>query len=221
LYQWPFKGPFTPLFKTFLGSKMLMSSKIGIFAYICSYFSIGSGLPLTVMNYFVVGWFDDTIDHFYLNSWKVFVSLIVVFNITGGIALATIRYRTGERMLLSSLLENFKWTPLMAVFFGGLSFHVSGALLAHLLHIDMQWGATKKEKENSNFFQEVPKLLWTFKYMYIFCVLFAGGMVYLAQFAPPGWRITDFTCIVPMAIVLGSHALTPLVLNPSLMVFNY
>jgi hypothetical protein len=30
----------------------------------------------------------------------------------------------------------------MAIFFGGMSFHVSVALLAHLFHIDMQWGAT-------------------------------------------------------------------------------
>jgi len=144
-----------------------------------------------------------------------------VFNITGGIALATIRYRAGERSLLDSLVENFKWTPLMAIFFGGLSFHVGQALLAHLLHIDMQWGATSKEKENSNFFQEVPKLLWTFRYMYAFVVLFSGAMIYLALYAPAGWRITDFTVIVPMAVVVGSHALTPLCLNPSLMIFNY
>lgn len=107
-------------------------------------------------------------DHFYMPSWKVFVSLLVVFNLVGGIALATIRYRTGERGLLSSLFENFKWTPMMAVFFSGLSFHVSLALLAHLLHIDMQWGATSKEKENSNFFQEFPKILKTFKYLQVY-----------------------------------------------------
>lgn len=48
-----------------------------------------------------------------------------------------------------------------------------------------------------------------------------GGMIYLSHFAPRGWNINDFTAIVPMAVVLGSHALAPLVLNPSLMVFNY
>lgn len=120
---------------------------------------------MTVLNYFLVGWFDESLDHFYLPSWKVFVSLLVVFNLVGGIALAVIRYRTGERSLLGSLVENFKWTPMMAIFFGGLSFHVSLALLAHLFHVDMQWGATSKEKENSNFFQEVPKILKTFKYL--------------------------------------------------------
>ncbi|KAK7740513.1 hypothetical protein SLS53_005356 [Cytospora paraplurivora] len=162
-YKWPTKGPFTPLIRMFLGSRMMLSSKISVFSYICSYFAIGVGLPMTVLNYFIVGWIDDSLDHFYMPSWKVFVSLLVVFNLVGGIALAIIRYRTGERALISSIWENFKWTPMMAIFFGGLSFHVSCALLAHLLHINMQWGATSKEKENSNFFQEVPKILKSFK----------------------------------------------------------
>lgn len=133
---------------------------------------------MTVLNYFLVGWFDDALDHFYLPSWKVFVSLLVVFNLVGGAALAVLRYRTGEQQqqqrggghqggLLASLAQNFKWTPMLAVFFGGLSFHVGLALLAHLLHVDMQWGATAKEKEDSNFFHEVPKILKTFKYLYV------------------------------------------------------
>ncbi|KAB5525520.1 putative glycosyltransferase family 2 protein [Coniochaeta sp. 2T2.1] len=220
LYKWPTRGPFTPLFRTFLGSSVLISSKFSIFAYICSYFAIGSELPLTLMNYFVVGWFE-TIDHYYTPSWKVFVALIFVFNVCGYVALATMRYRTGERSLLGALFENFKWVPLMVIFFGGLSFHVALALLAHLFHIDMQWGATSKEKEDSNFFQEIPRIFATFKYMYIFVSLISGAMIYLSLFAPRGWEISDFTCIVPMAVVVGSHALTPLALNPSLMVFNY
>lgn len=46
-------------------------------------------------------------------------------------------------------------------------------------------------------------------------------MIYLSHWAPRGWDITDFTAIVPMAVVLGSHALAPFVLNPSLMIFDY
>lgn len=221
LHRWIFKGPFTPLFYTFLGSNIMISSKISIFAYICSYFALASALMLTLLNYLLVGWFLDQLDHCYLSSWQVFVSLIAVFNLIGHISLAVLRYRTGDKGLLSSLGENFMWSPMLSVFFGGLSFHVSTALLAHLLHIDMQWGATSKEKENSNFFQEIPKILKTFKWMYIFVLLVAGGMVYLARFAPRGWTITEFTAILPLAVNLVSHALTPLVLNPSLMVFNY
>ena len=39
---------------------------------------------------------------------------------------------------------------MLAIFLGGLSLHVSSALLAHMFEIDMTWGATSKEAEFSN-----------------------------------------------------------------------
>jgi len=85
----------------------------------------------------------------------------------------------------------------------------------------MQWGATSKEKENSNFFKELPKIFKNFKWMYLFIVAIVGGMIYLGCFAPRGWDINGATAIVPLAVTLGSHALVPFVLNPSLMIFSY
>jgi hypothetical protein len=85
----------------------------------------------------------------------------------------------------------------------------------------MQWGATSKEKEDSNFFREIPRIFKTFPSMYVTVFLMAGGMIYLANWAPHGWEITDYTVIIPLAINVGCHALAPFVLNPSLMVFNY
>jgi hypothetical protein len=48
-------------------------------------------------------------------------------------------------------------------FFGGLSIHLSKALIAHLISYDIQWGATKKEVERSNFFVEIPKMIERFR----------------------------------------------------------
>ncbi|GAB7332674.1 hypothetical protein MBLNU13_g04427t1 [Cladosporium sp. NU13] len=221
LHRWIYKGPFTKLFYTFLGSDMPWSSKLSILAYMCSYFALASALLLSLINYCIIGWFRDELSSAYLTSWNVLMSLIVVFNILGQVALALLRYRTGERSLLGSLVENFKWSPLMTCFFGGVAFHISLALLAHLFHIDMQWGATSKEKKDSNFFQEIPFLVKTYKWMYICIIIVVGGMIYLGAFAPADWRINDFTAIVPLSLNLVFHALVPLVLNPSLMVFNY
>jgi hypothetical protein len=53
--------------------------------------------------------------------------------------------------------------PIFSFFVGGLSFHLSGAVIAHLCSIDMQWGATSKEAEKSNFFKELPKIFKSFK----------------------------------------------------------
>ncbi|PHH74648.1 hypothetical protein CDD82_4832 [Ophiocordyceps australis] len=220
-HRWIFKGPFTPLFYTYLGSNIMLSSKLSILAYMCSYMALGSAVLLTIINYFLVGWFRDDLSSCYLTSWNVLLSLFVVFNAAGPISLAILRYRAGDRSLLSSLGENIKWMPLMTVFFGGISFHVSLALLAHLFHVDMQWGATAKEKEDSNFFQEMPRIFTTFRWMYLVIAMFVAVMIYLGAFAPPDWAITDFTVVVPLSLTLGFHALVPLVLNPSLMIFNY
>jgi len=184
-------------------------------------FAIGAGLPLTILNYFLVGWYADYLDHFYLPSWQLLVSLIAIFNLLSTLSLAVIRYRTGQKTLLAALLENIKWWPFLFIFFGSISFHCSQALLAHLFHYDMQWGATSKEKEDSNFFKEVPRIFKTYTAMYVMVILLTGGMIYLGNFAPRGWDITDFTIVTPLAIQVGLHALAPFMLNPSLMVFNY
>lgn len=51
LHQWIFKGPFTPLFRTFLTSNIMLSSKFGIFAYICSCKSYKPFPPLVQPSY--------------------------------------------------------------------------------------------------------------------------------------------------------------------------
>lgn len=221
MYTWLWKGPFTPLFRTFLWCDIQLSSKLTIIGYISSYYALASSFPLTIMNYILVGWFNDSLDKFYMKSWDIFLSVIVVFNLIGNLSLALLRYRLGEKGLWPALLENFKWMLMFSIFFGGLPFHLNGAILAHMFGIDMQWGATSKEVENSNFFKEVPKIFKSFKWMYMVLVPCIGGMIYLGCFAPRGWEITEYSAVIPMAVGIISHALVPFALNPSIMVFNY
>lgn len=56
----------------------------------------------------LVGWFRDNLASCYLTSCNVFLSLVVVFNASSPVTLAIFRYRTGERSLLGSLVENYK-----------------------------------------------------------------------------------------------------------------
>lgn len=157
LRKWLYKGPFTPLFRSFLFSNIRFTSKVTIISYIGTYYAIGAAWIMTTANYFAVGWWNGYLDKYYVDSWKVWFSIIIVFNGLGNIALAVMRYRIGERKLLFAFYENFKWTIMFAIFLGGLSLHVSQALLAHMFEINMTWGATSKEAEFSNFFIEVPK----------------------------------------------------------------
>lgn len=220
---WITRGPFTPLFRKFLFSNIRFTSKITIISYIGTYYAIGAAWIMTTANYFAVGWFNGYLDKYYVDSWKVWFSIILVFNGLGNLALAVMRYRIGERNLLYALYENIKWTLMLAIFLGGLSLHVSQALLAHMFEVNMTWGATSKEAEFSNFFIEVPRVLKRFKFSMTFSILSIIMMMVMAtaDFVPYDWQITDFVAILPMATVTGSHLLLPLALNPSLMTFSW
>lgn len=218
---WLTRGPFTKLFLRFIGSSMPLPSKFTIMAYIGTYYALGSAWVLTLLNYFLVGWYNGFLDHYYIDSFKVYFAIVVVFTGLGNLALAVLRYRIGEGGILSNLGENLKWIPLLVVFLGGISLHVSQALLCHMLSINMTWGATAKEVENITFFQEIPRVLKRFKWTFIFCALLTATMVCLAYVAPPMWRITFFTPIWPLACVVVCHFLLPIVLNPNLMLFTW
>ena len=221
LRYWLFRGPFTPLFKNFVRSHIPLPSKLSIIAYIGTYYAIGSAYLLITANYFLVGWYYNRLDHYYIDSFKIFFSIVVVFSGLGNIALAVLRYRTNEKSLLASLWENCKWILLLYIFFGGISMHVSEAILSHLFSINMTWGATAKEVEDTTFFVEIAKLLRKFKVMFTFCTFLVGGMVYLGLFAPLFWRITEFTAIFPLSAVVFTHVMLPIALNPSLMLFTW
>ncbi|RKF78504.1 putative glycosyltransferase family 2 protein [Golovinomyces cichoracearum] len=221
--KWIYCGPFTPLFRRFLTSNIRFTSKITIIAYIGTYYAIGAAWIMTTINYFAIGWFNGYLDKYYTDSWRVWFSIIIVFNGLGNIALAVMRYRIGEQSLLRALFENIKWTFMLAIFLGGLSLHVSHALLAHMFEVDMTWGATSKEAEFSNFFIEVPKVLRKFRFSIIFSLTGIIGMIILATapFVPYDWQINNFVAILPMVTVTVSHFLLPLALNPALMTFSW
>lgn len=200
---------------------MPLPSKFTIMAYIGTYYAIGSAWVLTVMNYFLTGWYNGWLDHYYIDSFKVYFSIIIVFTALGNLSLAVLRYRIKEGELLKNLLENITWIPLLIVFLGGVSLHVSQALLCHMLSIDMSWGATSKEEESIPFFQEIPRVIKSFKGTFAFCFLLTAMMICLATVAPPMWRITLFTSIYPLSTVVVGHFLLPIVLNPNLMRFKW
>lgn len=73
----------------------------------------------------------------------------------------------------------------------------------------MEWTTTAKELEEHGFRAGLDRIAKDFKSMYLFLVPVAGGMIYLALYAPRGWRINDFAAIVPLANQIGCHALLP------------
>lgn len=211
LVQWPTKGPFTPLFRKFITSGMPLPSKFTIMAYIGTYYAIGSAWILTLLNYCIIGWYNGFLDHYYIDSFKVYIAIILVFTALGNFALAVLRYRIEESNLLSAMWENFRWIPLLTIFLGGISLHVSQAILSHLFSVDMTWGATSKEATDTSFFKEIPFIMRKFRVTFIFCTVMSLGMIVLAGVGPLGdlvpydWQINFFTAIWPLATVIGTY----------------
>jgi hypothetical protein len=202
-----------------------------ILAYIGTYYAIAAAIPLTLANYLIVGWFSSEVDQFYLTSWKIFVGMAVVFNILvsppptsnlistltstsqSPLAFAMLRHRLGQTVFFWSTIETIKWTPMFILFFGGISLHLSSALLCHFFSIKMEWTATAKELEKQGFRVGLDKIFRDFKWMYLFSIPVIGGMIYLGTNAPRGWQIKDFAAIVPLANQIGCHALLPFALG--------
>jgi hypothetical protein len=161
------------------------------------------------------------LDHYYIDSFKVYFSIVCVFSALGNLALALLRYRNNEGSLTANLIRNFKWVPLLVIFLGGISFHISHALVWHFCDWDMTWGATAKEVQSIPFFREIPIVLKKFKWMFAWCLCTAAAMVYCAYGLPPTWQIRFFTPIYPLSCVIVSHFLVPVVLNPNLMRFTW
>jgi hypothetical protein len=105
---WIIRGPFTPLFRKFVTSNIRITSKITILAYIGTYYAIGAAWILTLLNYFLIGWFNGYLDHYYLDSFRVYFSLVIVFSALGNTALAILRYRLSEKSLLGSSKSPFQ-----------------------------------------------------------------------------------------------------------------
>jgi len=185
---------------------------------------IAAGATLSLLNYFLLGFAVD-VDGWYFHSFEIWLACMAVFPVSGSVAFSLLEYRLGHRSLLGAFFENFAWVPFLCVsillsacgriltshisfiFFGGLSIHISQAILAHLFSCNITWDATKKEVERSNFWMEVPKVLkrfWLSLVISTLCVLTVGLLS--TKLVPPEWRIekSSWSLILPLVYVLSA-----------------
>jgi hypothetical protein len=60
----------------------------------------------------------------------------------------------------------------------------------------------------------IDRVIRDFKWMYLALTPVVAGMIYIGTSAPDGWRINDFTAILPLANQIACHLLLPFVLGP-------
>ncbi|KZT00078.1 uncharacterized protein LAESUDRAFT_732624 [Laetiporus sulphureus 93-53] len=221
--QWWRKGPIAKEIHRFVWSGAPLHYKISSLAYMFSYYGIACSITITLINYCLLGW-EIPIDNYYMHSFEIWLAVTVVFTGSGNVGFSLLQYRLGEVSLIRSFATNIMWIPFFFFFFGGLSIPLTQAILAHLFSYNIQWGATIKEVQRSNFFEEIPKILKRFWLPWLFCIAVAVGMIILStDLVPVAWQINGsaWAVIFPLAVVIGCHILFPIVLNPWLMVFSY
>ncbi|THV01495.1 hypothetical protein K435DRAFT_655221 [Dendrothele bispora CBS 962.96] len=223
LISWWKLGPITKQLRIFIWSSAPVHYKITMMSYMFSYYGIAASAMLSLINYFLLGWALE-VDGFYMKSFEIWLACTVVFPGAGNLAYTLLEYRLGQRNVLSAFIENVMWIPFFFFFFGGLSVHLTTALLSHMFSYDIKWEATKKEVERSNFFLEVPKIWKRYWPIMIAGFVSIAGMIVLSlPVIPPAWRIpgTSWAVIMPLALVTSQHMVFPIVLNPWLMIFSY
>jgi hypothetical protein len=141
-------------------------------------YAIASGLFLTTANYFIIGLFPDDIDHLYMPSWGIWLSLVVVFNGLGSISFSMVRHQLKEAIFWEALLQAGKWLPFLIIYFGGISLNCAKALICHAFSINIEWASTAKEPGPSGFFIGLDKMIHSFKYTWAICVLLAAGKIF-------------------------------------------
>ncbi|KAF7290353.1 Glyco-trans-2-like domain-containing protein [Mycena chlorophos] len=223
LKDWWRLGPINKQLRTFAWSDAPVHYKISMSSYMFSYYGIAASTILSILNYFLLGFALD-VDGFYMHSFEIWLACMIVFPCAGNVGFTLLEYRLGTRSIFASLVENLTWVPFFFFFFGGLSIHLSTALLAHMFSYNMTWGATAKEVQRSNFWIEVPAI-WK-RFRLALCISFALIITMILFSTPvvtPAWQIpgTSWAVILPLALVASGHILFPIVLNPWLMIFSY
>jgi len=90
-----------------------------------------------------------------------------------------------------------------------------------MFSIDMSWGATSKEADNTTFFEEVPRIIKSFKGTFVWVFFMTAVMIVLYYLPVAFWQIHIFIAIYPMATQVVGHFLVPIALNPNLMRFTF
>ncbi|KAF8156338.1 glycosyl transferase family group 2-domain-containing protein [Mycena galopus ATCC 62051] len=223
LIQWWRKGPISPQLRGFVWSIAPVHYKVGMMSYMFSYYGIAASTVGSILNFLLLG-LAPGLDRFYLHSFEIFLACTVVFSALGNLGFTLLEYRLGQRNFFAALYENLRWIPFFLFFFGGLSIHLSTAILAHLFSYDMTWGSTVKEVERSTFWIEVPRIWQRFKLSFIICFAVIIMMIIMqSNVVPFEWQIpgNDWALNIPLSLVVGTHILLPIVLNPWLMIFSY
>ncbi|PWN87938.1 hypothetical protein FA10DRAFT_215120, partial [Acaromyces ingoldii] len=213
-YKW-FMGPIAPLFWRFLFSrKVHASSKASALSYLSSYFAIAVSLPITIGMTVAQGLFWPTLDSSFKPVFDTWIAVVVVFNFAGALGLIFCRARSGHKGFFSSAWDGLQHLPAIIVFFSGIAYHVSCSVLAYFFSVNMTWGATSKDYQQTSIGQVIRRFWHCYLVMGVLLVAISIGM---SPLLPMTWRIEGFTVLFPLFLAIVMHFLFPILLDPGIL----
>ena len=216
--DWRKKGIFSQLFKNFLKSNMPIASKIGILAYMGTYFAMASAIPFTIMSSFI--WSRHEVDQLH-KPFDIFAQVTLLFGVYVPLAAATFYYRRNRdnQSIFHFLWEEVKGAFVMWFFWAGILYPILTSMITYFLDSKIAWGATRKtiDTKNADSIKELKYVMRSHWKMYVVMILQFVGLYGYHYFTSIAWSVHD----VPLIISMISHVVSPILLNPIVMRMNY
>lgn len=131
------------------------------------------------------------------------LAVIVVFLLSSTISQIISRFRAKQASFTRAAFDQLRWLPFIACFFGGLSYHILTALLAHAFSVNMTWSATVKDVVDSTAPREFKLALKRFWIVWLIMFLFLATTIIMC------------TPLIPLV----RHSFWKITLTPSDMLF--
>lgn len=223
LRYWLTKGPLTPLFVKFITSdKCSLSQKITVSSYMFSYYALAMSLPFAVAMFIVVGLFDNVTELYIVDSFKVWLSILVVFSAGGTVARLLCFLRSKQEGFWHALKRQFVYFWPMIVFFSGLPYHILLAILAHPIEYNMTWAATQKDVQETSMMDEVKDIFSRYWHCYLIMTSFLALMLLFGtNLLGQEFCIYGLNLFWPGSITIFGHFMYPFLLSPVFMRFSF
>ncbi len=220
---WLTKGPLTPLFMSFITSdKCSLSQKITVSSYMFSYYALAMSLPFAVAMFIVVGLFDNVTHLYIVDSFKVWLSILVVFSAAGTVARLLCFLRSRQKGFWRALKRQCVYFWPMIVFFSGLPYHILLAILAHPIEYNMTWAATQKDVQETSLLDELKDILNRYWHCYLIMTCFLALMLLFGtNLLGQEFCIYGFNLYWPGSITIFGHFMYPILLSPVFMRFSF
>ncbi|SJX63876.1 uncharacterized protein SRS1_21040 [Sporisorium reilianum f. sp. reilianum] len=223
LRLWLTKGPLTPLFVKFLTSDQCsLAQKITVSSYMFSYYALAMSLPFAVAMFIVVGLFENVTQQYIVDSFKIWLSILVVFSAAGTAARLLYFLRSREGGFLNALKRQCVYFWPLVVFFSGLPYHILLATLAHPIEYNMTWAATQKDVQETSLLDEVKEIASRYWHCYLVMLSFVALMLLFGtNLLSQEFCIYGFNLYWPGAITVFGHVFYPILLSPVFMRFSF